>query len=79
MSETDEVVLLVDMDTKRPGCVLLQAVYGGDSDAVSELFNSERWVLFPTKDMQLIRGTRAQWRRLSAKLNESAKEESEKR
>lgn len=55
--------LVVDAATKRPGCVLLQVPYGGDSRLVSELFDTEDWVLAPTKEMYVVNGTRQQWER----------------
>lgn len=58
MTETHSVI--VDADTKRPLCVLLQATYGGDSQIVA-LFDSEDWVTFPPPRMARVTGTLAQW------------------
>lgn len=55
--------LVVDVATKRPGCVLLQAGMGGDNHLVSELFDTDDWVLAPTEKMAMVTGTRQQWER----------------
>ena len=55
--------LVVDVATKRPGCVLLQAGCGGDNHLVSALFDPEDWVLAPTEKMGMVEGTREQWTR----------------
>jgi hypothetical protein len=56
MSDT---VLLYDATLKKVGCVLLQAVYGGDG-AIAQRIDNDDWFLAPTKDMRLYRLTRAQ-------------------
>lgn len=53
-------VAVIDIKTKRPACVLLQAVWGGDR-SVCNLVSSSYWHLAPTDDMQMIRGTPDQW------------------
>ena len=60
--------LLVDVATKRPGCVLLQAACGGDNHLVSALFAPADWVLSPTDKMAMVEGTRDQWERHAALL-----------
>lgn len=67
-AHTETIVLLVDMKTKRPGCVLLQAACGGDTYKLQQFFDARHWVLAPTKDMQLIRGTPEQWKKLALML-----------
>jgi hypothetical protein len=41
-----------DLKLKRPGCVLLQAVMGGDARAASQ-FDPKKWLLAPTPDLKL--------------------------
>lgn len=53
-------VAVIDVKTKRPACVLLQAVYGGDR-RVCNMVSSRYWHVAPTDDMTMIRGTPAQW------------------
>ena len=62
--------LVVDVATKRPGCVLLQAAYGGDNQLVSALFDTADWVLAPTAKMAMVNGTREQWERHAAQLRQ---------
>ena len=62
------IKLAVDMNTQRPGCVLIQAVAGGDSHFVSEMFDTEFWVLAPSDNMAVIAGTREQWEGHANKL-----------
>lgn len=40
--------VVVDRDSLRPYCVLLQAAYGGSAGAVSRYFDPELWHLAPT-------------------------------
>lgn len=44
--------LVFDMKLKRPACVLLQAVLGGDK-GIANRFSSELWLIEPTPDMKL--------------------------
>ena len=46
------VKIAFDCKLGRPACVLLQAVWGGDRNAVSR-FNSESWLVAPTPDMAM--------------------------
>jgi hypothetical protein len=61
--------IIVDADTRRPLCVLLQAAMGGDSSAVSALIPNELWQLHPPKPGRayLVPGTPTQWREWSAR------------
>lgn len=69
MRNPDETFdLVVDVATKRPGCVLLQAGYGCNSSLVSELFDTDDWVLAPTAEMAVVNGTYEQWKGHAAKL-----------
>ena len=49
---SNEVLLAYDMKLKRPGCVLLQAMFGGSSDAARR-FDTADWLLGPTSDLKL--------------------------
>lgn len=47
----EEITVVYDTELRRPGCVLLQAVFGGtisnqDLDAMGH------WLLYPTPDMR---------------------------
>lgn len=67
MSEKD-ITLLYDTVLRRPGCVLLQAVAGGDGEAFREFFGgADNWLVSPTPDMKMITGTREQWRKEAAR------------
>ncbi len=44
--------LLADLKLKKVGCVLLQAIYGGDRGLATRIGN-EHWFLSPTEDMKL--------------------------
>lgn len=64
----DDIVILFDDRLMRPGCVILQAVFGGDRRA-GTLFDARSWLVAPTDDMKLIRGSLDQWKALAAKVN----------
>lgn len=68
-----KIRMVYDFDLKRPGCVLMQAVMGGDSSAVSELFDSSSWLLSPTPGMRLIAGTKEEWKK-AVKITEAEME-----
>lgn len=57
---------LWDWKSHRPGCVLLQAIYGGDRD-VCFAFGGE-WELAPTKTMVKVTATGRQIQELIAEL-----------
>lgn len=48
-----------DTKLRRPACVILQAVMGGDP-YVGNRFPSETWLLFPTPDMKVYEATDTQ-------------------
>lgn len=58
-------ILLYDFDLRRPGCVLLQAVVGGDRDALVLGWSSGLWLVSPTNGMKRVRGTRAEFAQLA--------------
>ena len=60
-----KIRMAYDFDLKRPGCVLMQAVMGGDSNAVSRLFDCKGWLLAPTPGMRLVLGTEEEWKQAS--------------
>ncbi len=52
--------VLVDVKLRRPGCVLLQAIAGGECGLVHE-FPNESWLVGWTDDMRLVWGTDEEW------------------
>jgi hypothetical protein len=48
------MALLYDCKLHRPGCVLLQALYGGDRRVVLK-FDARHWLVDLTPDMRLYR------------------------
>lgn len=75
----DKIVMVYDFDLKRPGCVILQAAMGGDSNAVSRLFSGESWLVAPTPGMRLIAGTAEEWKKAAAITDAEMKRLGEKR
>jgi Iap family predicted aminopeptidase len=71
MSDDTKIKLLVDVKSRRPGCVLLQAVAGGDNHFVSATFDTRHWLLSPTENMGMVTGTVAQWRKLAKELDKT--------
>ena len=57
------ITLLYDTQLRRPACVLLQAVAGGDMNALNRLFDASVWLLAPTPGMKRITGTDEEWER----------------
>lgn len=58
-----EMRIVFDTELRRPACVLLQTVYGGDSSVVLG-FPAETWLTFPTKGMQTYEATEEQIEKL---------------
>jgi hypothetical protein len=58
-------VAAYDPRRRRIGCVLLQAVFGGDRE-VCFLFPPGTWLTTPTKGMRMLGGTRQEWEALAA-------------
>lgn len=50
--EEDYTICLFDLELKKVGCVLLQAVMGGDS-SIPQRIDTKHWLLHPTDDMKL--------------------------
>lgn len=65
--ETAEPTLaaIIDPQRRQIGCVLVQAVFGGDP-AVCHLFDSRLWATAPTETMRGARGTRSDWEALAS-------------
>lgn len=64
--ETDNkplIDLVVDDNSRRPFCVIIQACYGtGASNSfLQETFRSELWLTAPTDKPRLVSGTKEQW------------------
>ena len=57
------IVLVYDLDLKRPACALLQAAYGCEPMLVHEFFDATCWLTHPTPGMRRITGTREEWKR----------------
>lgn len=48
------ITIAYDMIKKKPGCALLQAIYGGTIDNFSlQQFETDNWLLAPTTDLKL--------------------------
>lgn len=59
-----EYLLCVDVDTGRPGCVLLQALGAeGDYSYFLSAYN-DIWLLAPTKNMAWVRGPESLFKKL---------------
>lgn len=62
------IELVCDAETKRPGCVLIQAAYGCRGSVVSQLFDTADWILAPTGKMTRVKGTLEDWRKHAEEL-----------
>lgn len=60
-------------EAKKVGCVLLQALVGGDS-AVCNLFETDAWEVTTLDGAKPVAGTQDQWERLAKKWNTFHKE-----
>ncbi len=64
----DEFTLLVDVKTKKVGCVILQSAFGVNYDReLIHLFDD--WETNITPDLAKVKGTRAQWESLAERSN----------
>lgn len=61
--------LVIDVEQRRPGCVLIQAALGGDNHLVSSLFDATSWLVAPTPGMRLVSGTMEQWKAFAKEVN----------
>lgn len=61
--------LAVDVVQRRPACVILQAVFGGDRYIVGRYFNARTWLVAPTDDMRMVEGTIENWKMFADEAN----------
>jgi hypothetical protein len=62
------IELVCDSETKRPGCVLIQAAYGCSGSVISQLFDTADWLLSPTPKMTRVKGTLEDWKKHADEL-----------
>ena len=62
-------------ESRRPGCVLLQATFGGNSSIVSSLYDPATWLLAPSEPFAMVTGTMKQFQGHADKLNAAMKGE----
>ena len=56
--------LLYDTELRRPACILLQAIAGGDRQGLYRYFRSEQWLTEPTPGMRMVEGPPEEWERV---------------
>jgi hypothetical protein len=73
MAEEETFELVVDLESKRPGCVLLQAAFGcGENNfLLHHVFDPTDWLLAPVPGLVRVPGTLAQWQKLAGQLREA--------
>ena len=59
MNGNEEIIIAYDKTLMRPGCALLQAIFGGDLGIAGQ-FEVEDWLLAPTPDLRPYRIQRYQ-------------------
>ncbi len=64
-------LVLLDIEQKKVGCVLLQAIYGGDR-GITNRIDSRSWFTAPTETMKLYRVKEEDVEPLIDRLNELA-------
>ncbi len=64
-----QIPLVMDVEQRLPGCVLLQAAFGGTSSMVSRLFDPGVWLTGMTDNMKIVYGTRTQWEEFAKECN----------
>jgi hypothetical protein len=71
--DRDGSVMKIAFDTelKRPGCVLVAAAIGADTDIPSRYFDNDTWLLAPTPAMRVYDVTDEQIPMLVAMANEA--------
>ena len=62
--------IIYDRELRRPACVLLNAVGGGDPELI-RLFDSDSWLVAPTPGMRRIMCTEEEARQLAALTDEA--------
>ena len=68
-----EYTLVVDRQLKQPAGMFIQLAYGGAVDLL-DLFDTAAILTGPTKEMEIMRGTRAQWVKFAAQTNQRMRE-----
>lgn len=63
------IPVIVDLDTREVGCVLVQAGMGGDTGLVKELFASAGWFTAPNDRTARVYGTRGEWELFADEYN----------
>lgn len=68
---TDLIELVVDGNSRRPFCVLVQATmgYGASNSFLSVTVDSKHWLLAPNDNMKVVKGTREQWQKYAQWLD----------
>jgi hypothetical protein len=61
--------MVFDTVTQQPACVILQAIYGGDSTYV-HLYND--WVLSPNPNLKMMEATIEQLQKHAVKMNKKS-------
>lgn len=69
MNPTDQITLMVDVKTRKVGCVIIQAIHGLSPDKT--LLGLFDWEVNHTPDMRPVTGTREQWEKLAQQQQKS--------
>jgi hypothetical protein len=64
------VKIAFDCKLRKPGCVIVQAMFGADNSLAGQLFNVESWLLAPTPDMHVYNLPLSHWKRVAEVVNE---------
>ncbi len=59
------LIIVYDLELMKPGCVLLQAMYGGTIPDFSSRFDAEEWLLAPTPNLKAYEITEEQLEKLT--------------
>lgn len=72
MTETDDPIIPITFDRtlRKPACVILQAVMGGNSSVAGRLFTANSWLVNPTPDMKTYRAPLSEWKRVAKIVND---------
>ena len=57
----EDIAVAINLRTGNVACVLLQALYGGSANLVSQLFPAEFWDVNPDPDHKMVMGSYEQW------------------
>lgn len=61
----NQVEVIFDPSKGMIACVLLQAAFGCNS-SIPQIFDTKDWLLAPSKGMERMSATRAQWQQIAA-------------